>query len=346
MIDDNLFEYFYYNKNTNKPTLSVWLLAYNHEFFIKNCLHGIFAQKTSFDFEILIGDDCSTDNTFKIIDEILCNQSISATFLKSRKNLWNRCNTELAFNLYKLCKGKYIALCEADDYWTDPYKLQKQVDYLVANPDCSICTHWVKTKDESDQGIHEDAFASMERKNPLFKDDLFINDIKSPHGTAYHPLSWVFRAELVNHIPKWIYPIRGGDDVLFTEFLQHGHCYCIPEFMGTYRITKRSSWAPLSPMVKTLAQIHFLINVRMHYVHYQSKVNKILDIHLNNLKSWKINRTEFTKLIKEILKVLRNDQNSIIPIINFYTKVFLHQFYYTCLGLIKIKIGKFRNMYF
>ena len=235
---------------------------------------------------------------------------------------------------------------EGDDYWTDPYKLQKQVDYLEANPNCSISTHWVKTKDESDQGIHEDAFSSKGRKNPLYKNDLFENNDDSPHGTAYHPLSWVFRAELVNHIPTWIYPIKGGDDVLFTEFLQHGYCHCIPKFMGTYRITKKSSWAPIPPMIKTLAQIHFLINVRIHYAHYQSKVNKILENHLTNLQNWKINRTDLTKLIKELFKIFRNDRKAIIPIINFYYKVFLHQFYYNSIGLIKIKIGKFKNIYF
>lgn len=245
-----------------------------------------------------------------------------------------------------LATGKYIAILEGDDYWTDPYKLQKQVDFLEANPNYSICTHWVKTKDESDQGIHEDAFSSKARKNPLDKDDLFENKDGSPHGTAYHPLSWVFRSEFVKYIPKWIYPVRGGDDVLFTEFLQHGYCHCIPEFMGTYRITKKSSWAPIPPMIKTLAQIHFLINVRIHYTHYHSKVNKILENHLTNLQNWKINRTDLNKLIKELFKIFRNDRKSITPIVNFYTKVFLHQFYYNSIGLIKIKIGKIRNMYF
>ena len=186
----------------------------------------------------------------------------------------------------------------------------------------------------------------MERKNPLCKDDLFIDDNQSPNGTAYHPLSWMFRSELVQNIPDWIFPIRGGDDVLFTEFIQHGYCHCIPEFMGTYRITKKSSWAPIPPMIKTLAQIHFLINVRIHYTHYHSKVNKILENHLTNLQNWKINRTDLNKLIKELFKIFRNDRKSITPIVNFYTKVFLHQFYYNSIGLIKIKIGKIRNMYF
>ena len=296
----------------------------------------------------MITNDFSNDGTTKIIDSYTENNS-DFLFHIQRTHRLGQYTGNGRFNFLHtltLATGKYIAILEGDDYWTDPYKLQKQVDFLEANPNYSICTHWVKTKDESDQGIHEDAFSSKARKNPLDKDDLFENKDGSPHGTAYHPLSWVFRSELVKYIPKWIYPVRGGDDVLFTEFLQHGYCHCIPEFMGTYRITKKSSWAPIPPMIKTLAQIHFLINVRIHYTHYHSKVNKILENHLTNLQNWKINRTDLNKLIKELFKIFRNDRKSITPIVNFYTKVFLHQFYYNSIGLIKIKIGKIRNMYF
>jgi glycosyltransferase involved in cell wall biosynthesis len=296
----------------------------------------------------LITNDFSDDGTTEIIDSYTENNS-DFLFHIQRTHRLGQYTGNGRFNFLHtltLAKGKYFAILEGDDYWSDPYKLQKQVDYLEANPKCSICTHWVKTKDESGQGIHEDAFSSKDRRNPINKNDLFQNKDGSPHGTAYHPLSWVFRSKLVNHIPKWIYPIRGGDDVLFTEFIQHGYCHCIPEFMGTYRITNKSSWAPIPPMIKTFAQIHFLINVRIHYAHYQSNVNKILENHLINLQNWKINRTDLTKLIKEFFRVFRNDRKSIIPIINFYTKVFLHQFYYNSICFIKIKIGKFRNMYF
>ena len=331
------------------PLVTITILTYNHDEYIEKTIKSVLSQKVDFSLEIIIGDDSSTDGTSAIVDRYQHQHADKIIILRSTKNLGiltvdpGRLN---GLRLFRSCRGKYIALCEGDDYWTDPYKLQKQVDYLEANPDCSICTHWVKTKDESGQGIHEHAFSSKDRKNPLYKNDLFENKNGSPHGTAYHPLSWVFRSELVKHIPKWIYPIRGGDDVLFTEFLQHGYCYCIPEFMGTYRITKKSSWAPLSPMIKTLAQIHFLINVRIHYANYHYKVNKILENHLINLKNWKINRADLTKLLKELFKIFRNDQKSTIPILNFYTKVFLHQFYYNSIGLIRIKIGKFRNMYF
>lgn len=329
--------------------LNVLVFSYNHEKYLNTCLESVSNQIFDNTFHCLIADDCSNDSSPQIIEHFIKRFPDLFSYIKRQENLGKFTGGNGRYNglhAYSLVKSKYVAVCDGDDYWTDPYKLQKQVDYLEANPDCSICTHWVKTKDESGQGIHEDAFSSKGRKNPLHKDDLFENKEGSPHGTAYHPLSWVFRSALVKHIPKWIYPIRGGDDVLFTEFLQHGYCYCIPVFMGTYRITKKSSWAPLSPMIKTLAQIHFLINVRMHYANYHHKVNKILENHLINLQNWKINRADLTKLLKELFKIFRNDQNSTIPILNFYTKVFLHQVYYNTICLIKIKIGKFRNMYF
>ena len=328
----------------SKPKVSVLVIAYNHEKYILECLLGLKSQILNFSYEYFITDDQSTDNTSKIVNNFVLN---NPNFFHLLRNVnLGKYTKNGRYNLLhglSVLRGQFIAICDGDDYWTDPYKLQKQVDYLEKNPNCSICTHWIKTKDESEQTIHEDAFASKNRKNPMSNEDLFIDESESPQGTAYHPLSWVFPSKLIKNIPHWTLKIRGGDDVLFTEFIQHGYCYCIKEFMGTYRITKKSTWSPLDPMVKALAQIHFLINIRIHYAHYYFRVNKLLEIHLINLKNWKIKSSDFNKLIKEIFKICRNDPKSVIPLIEFYSKVFFHQFFYSSFGFIRIMIGKIKT---
>jgi len=327
--------------------VSIIVLTYNHEKFIKKCLGGIISQKFDFNVECLITNDFSNDGTTKIIDSYTENNS-DFLFHIQRTHRLGQYTGNGRFNFLHtltLATGKYIAILEGDDYWTDPYKLQKQVDFLEANPNYSICTHWVKTKDESDQGIHEDAFSSKARKNPLDKDDLFENKDGSPHGTAYHPLSWVFRSELVKYTPKWIIPIRGGDDVLFTEFLQHGYCHCIPEFMGTYRITKKSSWAPLHARTKSLAQLHFLHRVKMHYPIYSERVIILIKKHLNDWKSWPAKTNDNLNILKQLIVICKKDIRVSTPMVIFCMKVWAHQFYFNSLSIVRISLGKWKSKF-
>ena len=115
-----------------KPFVSVKTITYNHEKFIAQCIEGIMMQKTNFSFEFIIGEDCSTDNTMKIIQEYADRYPDVIRVITSENNVGaaeNDHRTDLE------CQGKYVAFCEGDDFWTDPHKLQKQVDFLEANPE-------------------------------------------------------------------------------------------------------------------------------------------------------------------------------------------------------------------
>ncbi len=126
--------------------LSVCVPTYNHEQYIGQMLDGAFMQQTNFEFEIVIGDDASTDATPDIIREYDAKRpGIIRAFLHS-ENQGPKEPREFAgrnnvLQLLKACKGEYVAMCEGDDYWTDPLKLQKQVDFLDANPDFAVCHH-------------------------------------------------------------------------------------------------------------------------------------------------------------------------------------------------------------
>lgn len=113
------------------------MITYNHEKYILEAIEGVLMQECDFEVELILANDCSTDVTDLIIEDILKDHSRSSwiKYTKHDKNLGVMPNFIWALNQ---CQGKYIALCEGDDYWTDPLKLQKQVDFLEANPDYVI----------------------------------------------------------------------------------------------------------------------------------------------------------------------------------------------------------------
>lgn len=127
----------------NTPLVSICCLTFNHEQFIRQCLDGFLMQQTTFPIEILIHDDASTDHTETILREYEKQYPDKVFPLYETQNKYQQGyggRMDIEFN-YKRARGKYIAYCEGDDYWTDPHKLQKQVDFMETPPDYSVCFH-------------------------------------------------------------------------------------------------------------------------------------------------------------------------------------------------------------
>jgi len=121
------------------PLVSICCLTYNHGVYIRDAIEGFLIQKTTFPFEILIHDDASIDNTAQIIREYELQYPHLIFPIYQKENQYSKGRRlTLRFNVTR-ARGKYIALCEGDDYWTDPYKLQKQVDFLETNPEYGLC---------------------------------------------------------------------------------------------------------------------------------------------------------------------------------------------------------------
>ncbi len=120
--------------------VDILMPVYNHEKFIDDALAGVVMQKTSFKYRLIIGEDFSTDGTRAIIESYVVKYPNIIDAFYREKNLGPYGNSGL---LFKEMKAKYIAICEGDDYWTDPLKLQKQVEFMESNPDYSICYHLV-----------------------------------------------------------------------------------------------------------------------------------------------------------------------------------------------------------
>lgn len=216
----------------NNPVVSIICLTYNQEKFVRDCLDGFLAQKTDFPFEILIYDDASTDSTPDIIKEYALKYPavFKPTFYTA-----NNYSQGLGFvGLYtgiKEARGKYVAYCEGDDYWTDPCKLQKQVACLEANPQYAICAHETCIKDNSGSNrlfrdLHKDSFIPLNRERYTFEDALA--------GNLFHISSMMYRNKDI-YLPSWISRISACDMVLFKVLAREGDIYVMPEIMSVYR---------------------------------------------------------------------------------------------------------------
>lgn len=126
-------------KDTRPIMVSIRCTAYNHEKYIRDALEGFVMQKTNFRFEAIVHDDASTDGTAAIIREYAEKYPDIIKPIYETENQYSKHDGSLTKIMNEACKGKYIALCEGDDYWIEPYKLQKQVDFLESSPDYSMC---------------------------------------------------------------------------------------------------------------------------------------------------------------------------------------------------------------
>ncbi len=216
------------------PFVSVWVITYNHAGYIEQCLDSILAQKTSYSFEICLGEDESSDGTREICERYADKYpDIIRLFLRDRKDpARTGCAGVWQFNFietFKACRGRYVAMCDGDDYWSDPYKLQKQVDFLELHPECSGCFHKVGMVDAVGRQLSPDMGYPPLRQSSYSLDYLLRNSNFSPM------FSVVFR----NHTqvaPEWIKSALFGDMIVHAANLLRGDYGFIDEVMGFYRI--------------------------------------------------------------------------------------------------------------
>jgi len=205
-----------------KKTVTVCMITYNHEAFISEAIEGVMMQQTSFPIELIIGEDCSTDRTRKICQEYKLKYPDKIKLLLPESNLGMMRNF---YTTLDVSTGKYLALCEGDDYWTDPHKLQKQVDFLEANEDYAICFHPVKIW--KDDKIVDD-FITHE-----VPDETNICDLVK--GNYIHTPSVVFRRNMnvINELKKINTP--AGDFVLYMLNAKYGKIKKLKDIMAVYR---------------------------------------------------------------------------------------------------------------
>ncbi len=219
---------------SEKPKVSVCCMAYNHGNYIRQTLDSFLMQKTNFPFEILVHDDASQDNTAEIIREYEANYPDKIKAVCQTQNLYLQEKTGDRLFLFPMVQGKYVAICEGDDYWTDENKLQKQADFLDSHPDYTVCFHGVKKifEDGSQPEIVYPTEEMMKGRTTLtFLDELQFNYIQT-NSVMYR---WIFDREnnkAEEKIPEKIMP---SDWFLHLMHAYKGKIGYLPEVMAVYR---------------------------------------------------------------------------------------------------------------
>jgi glycosyltransferase involved in cell wall biosynthesis len=268
----------------DSPLISICCITYNHEKFISECLDSFLNQKISFHAEILIHDDASTDKTASIIQGYEKQfPNIVKPIYQVENQFKKNIKLNIAFN-YPRARGKYIAFCEGDDYWTDPLKLQKQVDFLENNPEYMFCWTRFKTLDENTKQIVPDQngryFASG-------KDGVDVGYPEFLKGWHIGTQTIVFRTEEIFKNNNFSNPSY-RDIFLIADLLNLGKGYCLSDFTAIYRVHENGICSGAHPLKK--AQIgadiyREIYKVYPNNIYLKLKYKKFNKIYINALLS-------------------------------------------------------------
>ena len=209
-------------KLCKNPVVSVHMITYNHEPYIRQAIEGVMMQKTDFEFELIIGEDASQDKTREI-----CFEYQKKHPDKIRVLWWHENVSKLGGNscrVYARCRGEFIAFCEGDDYWTDPLKLQKQVELIRENK-CAGCVAFNDIL-YNDDSVREYVY---EVKKYITNDDYFRH--------YFHTSTYVFRMDFFNEIRKKYKMPYWYDTMIFHCMAARGRIVLLPEKVSVRRFT-------------------------------------------------------------------------------------------------------------
>ena len=289
--------------------VSVVVPTYNHEKYIGQCLDSVINQKVDFQYEVLVGEDNSTDTTRMIIKEYEEKYpGLVKAFYRDGKNkiILDGITTGI-YNIAQLlqaCNGEYIAFCDGDDFWNTDYKLQKQVDFLDKNPDYTMCFH--NSYIVNDDGKIINDFQSTRR-----------NKIKVTHNIEdliedfqIRTASMLFRNKLDYHnLPALFYSSIASDWIISILNSQYGKIRYINEPLSSFRNTEKGLYSSKDIYFKTKHHIAMLQNINEYYNYkYQGAINKALEIQLINMAQDTSRNRGYYEIATKILEMADFDK--------------------------------------
>lgn len=259
------------------PIVSICCTTFNHENHIKDAIEGFLTQKTTFTFEIIVHDDASTDNTASIIRHYEKQYPDLFKCIYQTENQWSKGIKPSPTFIWPKAKGKYLALCEGDDYWTDPLKLQKQVNFLESNKEYGL--------------VHTDSDLLHEINNKLEKSLHLKNNIKIPNGYIYDDLlirnfiktlTVVFRKDL---LPENLFDFNVGDYPLWLKISLDSKIGYISNSTSVYRkrINSMSNFTDMRREYEFKKGTHRIKQYFIDTYGCNSNTKKIVDKDFNEL---------------------------------------------------------------
>ncbi len=232
-------------ESEEKPLVVISSLVYNHEQYLRDCLEGFVMQQTSFPFVAVVHDDCSTDGSAAIIREYAEKYPHIIKPAYEAENQYSKHDGSLERVMNEACGkygAKYIALCEGDDYWTDPHKLQKQVDFMESHPDYTMvcCNCEVHTPDKK-LVTHED-FVRSGWTHVDEERDIGTEELIECMGRMGHTAGLVYRSWIIQQTPKAAQSCENGDYKLQITATLAGKVYHMNDRMFVYRFMSPGSW--------------------------------------------------------------------------------------------------------
>lgn len=275
--------------------VSIICNAYNHGKYIRDALEGFVMQKTDFPFEVLVHDDASTDNTADVIREYAEKYPELIKPIIQTENQYQKNRGAVRKIQAARVHGKYIALCEGDDYWNDPDKLQMQYDYMEAHPDCTLCacsTNWLNMlsgKVEKHCKIDHDMDLSLE--------DIILEK----NGRIFPTVSVFVKSYIWMEKLTWGFPI--GDYPLAVYAALHGTVHMLAKPMCVYRWYAEGSWTARMDDSKRRA------NVSQRMINGLQNLNEYTEYRYNDIITKRIKRHKYTlALMNHDFAALKSDE--------------------------------------
>src|SRR5882672_6913031 len=241
--------------------VSVLITTYNQEDFIAQAINSVLSQEVNFAYEIVIGEDASTDRTREMVLEFQAENPDKIRVLlrdpvDAERDRSAGVGGKRGFvNGLRACQGQYVALLDGDDYWTDVHKLQTQADFLEERPEYAICFHNAQVLRTNGGG--PETFCPLDQKKTSSLEDLLA-------GNFIFSGSTMFRRGLFADLPDWFYTAPTGDWPLHILNAEHGKIGYLSSVMAVYRIHGESWWSSKPAPPQLLAQIELLDNVNAY----------------------------------------------------------------------------------
>jgi len=221
-----------------EPLVTIRCTTFKQQQYIAQCIEGFLIQETSFPFEIAIHEDASPDGTANVIRQYAEKYPKIIKTLFETENQYSKNDGSFTRIVNTMLTSKYVAMCEGDDYWTAPDKLQQQIDYLETHPECTMVVHRCETVNDR-TGLSENQFPEFHEER-----DIPIEEIILGGGGLFGTNTMVYRRELLECTKEKYWDVSPvGDFPLILSAAAKGTVHYIPNTMAVYRIFANGSWS-------------------------------------------------------------------------------------------------------